>query len=425
MSTEPPVKIKDLAALTDRGRKRKNNEDACLTLATVPLLAVADGVGGRDAGEVASAIAVEALTDAAEALRGQAERVSRDRSTDSRLAMGRMLDRVFRQAHERIHAEALQRGKPGMATTLVAAVVAGHHAYVAHVGDSRAYLFRNGRLRRLTDDHSVAMLWYRQGRGRLEDLERHPQGGSLYQALGVAGHLEVDTAEVALTEGDILILCSDGLYGPFGETGVVSVLRGTDELARAAAQMVAGANQNGGPDNVTVALARVGGMATAPVHTGEIANILRSVFLFRHLSEAERMLIAPYLEERSYKPGELLVQEGEPAGEFFLVLEGNVRITRGQTYLTHIGPRGHLGEMGLVPRNRRTATATADEATFCYVLSREHFEELGRIRPALGARLSMTLMEAMGDRLRDLTDRIAMISRMANGDLRLPGKPER
>ena len=416
------MKIQQLVALSDTGRRRQQNEDAHLVVREVPLLAVADGVGGRQAGEIASELAVRSISGAAERLRAQAVRVARDRSTQSRLGLGQLMEEVFEVANTQIREEAMSRGKPGMATTLVTAVVAGDHAYVAHVGDSRAYLFREGRLYRLTDDHSLATLWYRQGRGKLEDLQRLPDAGCLYQALGASSHLEVDTAEVALADQDVLMLCSDGLYS-FVQDAYIAAALGLPDLSASAERLISAANEAGGPDNITVVLARVGAPSSEG-HTAEVVELLRAVFLFRGLSEPERMVLAPYMEERRVAAGGVVVREGDAANEFFIVLEGQVRVTRGGTYLTDIGPRGHFGEFGLVRGNRRSATVTATEDSFLYVLSREHFEEITRLRPALGSRLVLSLLESMGDRMRDLTDRIAVISRVANGDLKLsvPGR---
>ncbi len=416
------MKIQQVVAKTHTGQRRQQNEDSHLVVKDVPLLVVADGVGGRQAGEIASNLAVESLSRAAERIRAQAARVARDRSTQSRLGLGALMENALESANNRIRDEAMRRGKPGMATTAVAAVVAGDHAYIAHVGDSRAYLFRDGALRRLTDDHNLATLWYRQGRGALADLQLLPDAGYLYQALGASGHLEVDTAEVALADRDVLLICSDGLYGPVPDDVIAAALDRPD-LEISAEQLIQAANDAGGPDNITLVVARVGA-PSASYQPGEVATLLRSVFLFRELSDPERMVIAPYLEERRVGGGEVVVREGDSADEFFLILDGRVRITRGGTYLTDIGARGHFGEFGLVPGNRRSATATAVEDTFLYVLSREHFQEIIRLRPVLGSRLVLSLLESMGDRMRDLTDRIAVISRVANGDLKLtvPGR---
>jgi len=416
------VKIQQLVAMSDTGLRRQQNEDAHVVVREVPMLVVADGVGGREAGEIASGLAVESIANNAQRMRSQAARVARDRSTQSRLGLGQLMEQAFENANTLIRDEAVKRGKPGMATTLVSVVVAGDHAYLAHVGDSRAYLFRDGQLQRLTDDHTLATLWHRQGRGALADLQQLPDAGCLYQALGASSRLEVDTAEVALADRDVLMLCTDGLYGYVPEDLIVAAL-GREDLKGAALRMVKAANDVGGPDNITVVLARVTSPTTA-FQTDQVASLLRAVFLFRGLTEPERMAIAPYLDERRVHEGEIIVREGDSADEFFLILEGQVRVTRGGTYLTDINSRGHFGEFGLVKGNRRSATVTAKEETFMYVLSRDHFEEITRLRPALGSRLVLTLLETMGDRMRDLTDRIAVISRVANGDLKLtvPGR---
>ena len=158
------MRIKDAAALTDVGVQRDYNEDAVLLDPDVPILAVADGMGGPGSGDVAAGVAVEFIRQSADLLSEHAQRAIQDRSTESRLGMGGALEMVLEHIHHEVELEAERRVKTGMATTMVAALIAGDHAYVAHVGDSRAYLFRDGTLRVLTEDHTMGMLPLKQGR---------------------------------------------------------------------------------------------------------------------------------------------------------------------------------------------------------------------------------------------------------------------
>lgn len=406
------MQIKQVAAMTRPGASRDRNEDAILTMEQIPIFAVADGMGG--AGDVAARTALDVVRANAAHLGDQVKRVAADRSSASRLDLGVVLESTFQWAHLEVQREADQRGHHAMATTLVAAAVAGDHAYIAHVGNSRAYLWRNGRLQRLTDDHSVGMLRYRAGKMSLEQLRNSPDQQRLTQVLGAGLEIDVDTAEVALADDDLLILCSDGLYLQLSDDQIADRIDPRD-LDGSGRRLVTEASRDLNHDDVSLILIRVGSeQDTRSIE--EIANILRSVFLFRDLSEQDRLVIAPYLEERWLKRGEVLLREGDPGDEFYVLVDGTVRITRGKAHLVDIGPGGHLGEISLTRTTPRSATATALTRVRLFALSRSNFDAFIKRRPGLGARLALALLDTVGDRLRDLTERLAMVERFTRGD---------
>jgi len=411
------MRIQGFGAKTDRGQRREHNEDAFLAQDGLRLFAVADGVGGRSAGEIASAIAMRTLSQAAPRLGEAARQAEQDGSSQSRLKLVGLLEEVVREAHQRIMDQAAQLDKVGMATTIVAAVFAGDRAYVAHVGDSRAYLLRDDQLHRLTEDHKLALLWAKQGRGTYEELLKHKNGGALYQALGVQGHMVVDTLEVPLAEADVLLLCSDGLYGPVDDPEIARMLQ-QDDLPAASGQLIDAANARGGPDNITVVAVRVGQVARPAATTRTLDEALSGVFLFRGLRSTERHLIGPYLEEIVVEPGAQVMVEGDEADMFYILGQGRMRISVGGTALRDLVDGAHVGELGLLPGNKRTATVTAVQKSVLYALSRDSFEEICRQRPELGVRLSMSLLETMASRLREMSRRLAIISRVTRGDLR-------
>ncbi len=411
------MRIQGFGAKTDRGQRREHNEDAFLAQDGLRLFAVADGVGGRSAGEIASAIAMRTLSQAAPRLGEAARQAEQDGSSQSRLKLVGLLEEVVREAHQRIMDQAAQLDKVGMATTIVAAVFAGDRAYVAHVGDSRAYLLRDDQLHRLTEDHKLALLWAKQGRGTYEELLKHKNGGALYQALGVQGHMVVDTLEVPLAEADVLLLCSDGLYGPVDDPEIARMLQ-QDDLPAASGQLIDAANARGGPDNITVVAVRVGQVARPAATTRTLDEALSGVFLFRGLRSTERHLIGPYLEEIVVEPGAQVMVEGDEADMFYILGQGRMRISVGGTALRDLVDGAHVGELGLLPGNKRTATVTAVKKSVLYALSRDSFEEICRQRPELGVRLSMSLLETMASRLREMSRRLAIISRVTRGDLR-------
>jgi len=225
---------------TDTGRQRRENEDSAY--ARAPLFVVADGMGGAQAGEVASRIAVEAF---------QAELPPGD-SPEARLAgcaqaANRQIYEISRSEHERA----------GMGTTLTAVYVGDGDLAVAHVGDSRAYRFRDGELHRLTQDHSLVEELVRRGKLTEEQAAEHPQRSIITRALGIDPEVEVDTWTYPARAGDVVLLCSDGLTSMISEELIASVLGVESDLDLAGERLIAEANEAGGRDNITVILVRL------------------------------------------------------------------------------------------------------------------------------------------------------------------------
>lgn len=221
--------------LSDPGRRRRRNEDAYVI--SPPLFAVADGMGGAQAGELASRIAVEAIGEQA-GVRGE-ERVTT----------------LIREANRRIFARSSEdAAASGMGTTMTAALVGDDgRVTIGHVGDSRAYLLRAGRLDQLTEDHSLVAELVRTGRLSPDEAERHPQRSVITRALGTDPEVDVDIFTVEAEAGDLFLLCSDGLTSMVGDDEILTTLEeARDDLEQAALGLVRKANRGGGEDNITV-----------------------------------------------------------------------------------------------------------------------------------------------------------------------------
>ncbi|MHB8241138.1 MAG: Stp1/IreP family PP2C-type Ser/Thr phosphatase [Solirubrobacteraceae bacterium] len=234
------LRVAEQYAGTDTGRQRRANEDSLL--ARSPLFVVADGMGGAQAGEVASRIAVEAFQPG---LRDDSE---------PELALAELAQAANARIHELSHAHAEQAG---MGTTLTAVYVGQEEVAIAHVGDSRAYCLRDDELLRLTDDHSLVDELMRQGRLTPEEAVEHPQRSVITRALGPEGTVEVDTRSFRARAGDVYLLCSDGLTTMISEQQIADVLRAHPLLHDAGEALIAAANEAGGRDNVTVVLMRL------------------------------------------------------------------------------------------------------------------------------------------------------------------------
>ena len=235
------LRIIEQAGRTDVGRQRSANEDSLVV--RPPLFAVADGMGGAKAGEVASAVAVDAVEEARES----------SEPTEAQLAS------IVRDANRRIYDLAVaDESRRGMGTTLTLAKVHGDEVSLAHVGDSRAYRLRGGELEQLTRDHSLVAELERSGQITPEAAEHHPQRSIITRALGPEPDVEVDTYTLAGREGDLFLICSDGLTSMISDDEVASILRSAGSLDEAADELIRAANQSGGKDNITVILFRLG-----------------------------------------------------------------------------------------------------------------------------------------------------------------------
>jgi protein phosphatase len=235
------LRVVEHAQRSDTGRQRQANEDSYF--ARAPLFAVADGMGGAQAGEVASRLAAEAF---------EAGRRREGQSPEA------FLRQVARAANRRIHALAQRDvSRSGMGTTLTAILVDGDDVVIGHVGDSRAYRFRDGELELLTSDHSLVEELRRQGRLTDEQAEAHPQRSIITRALGPEPDVEVDTMTYRARPGDVYLLCSDGLTTMVKDDEIRAVLADAADLETAADELVRRANEAGGRDNITVVAFRV------------------------------------------------------------------------------------------------------------------------------------------------------------------------
>lgn len=236
-----------VAAQTDVGRVRERNEDSYYTGTSV--FAVADGLGGHRAGEVASSAALEALEEL---------------DTKPSAVAARELAAGVRRGNRTVYERAQQDPElRGMGTTMTAVAIHGGAAHVAHVGDSRFYLIRDGAISQVTEDHTVVARMVAEGRLTPEQAESHPQRSLLLRALGAEDQVDVDETQVPLKEGDRLLLCSDGLYAVVADEDILEMSSGAPDLDEVCRNLVDAANSRGGPDNITVVLVEVGGAALA------------------------------------------------------------------------------------------------------------------------------------------------------------------
>jgi serine/threonine protein phosphatase PrpC len=224
-----------VAAVTDPGRKRRRNEDSYVM--EPPLFAIADGMGGAQAGEVASRLATAALTESGADAGGEQ----------------RIVD-LIQEANRRVYdRSSTDPNTSGMGTTITVALVEDEHVAFGHVGDSRAYLIRDARMEQLTEDHSLVNELLKTGKLSQAEAEVHPQRSVITRALGTDPDVDVDTFSVTARTGDLFLLCSDGLTDMVAERSILDVVeRNRDDINGALRALVKAANRGGGQDNITV-----------------------------------------------------------------------------------------------------------------------------------------------------------------------------
>lgn len=233
---------------TDVGRVRKNNEDSVgvfINRDRQRLAIVADGMGGHRAGDVASSMTLTTLNEMWEESEGlqtpdQAEEWLRTRI----MQVNRVL---FEHSNNHVECE-------GMGTTIEAVITTNLFATIAHVGDSRSYLLNESGFKQLTEDHTLVNELVRTGQISKEDAEHHPRKNVILRALGTEQNVNIDIKTITFEEGDKLLLCSDGLSNKISENEMVEILMNDDDLEKKATTLISMANENGGEDNISLAI---------------------------------------------------------------------------------------------------------------------------------------------------------------------------
>jgi protein phosphatase len=237
------VSVGAYSAASDTGRKRRRNEDAYVV--APPLFAVADGMGGAQAGEVASKLAAAALED----------------TDPGSLSGPERLESLIQEANRRVHERAVaDPSTSGMGTTMTVALVEDGHVTIGHVGDSRAYLVRGGKLEQVTEDHSLVNELLKSGKLSPDEADTHPQRSVITRAVGTDPDVDVDSFTLDAREGDVFLLCSDGLTDMVDDQEILDVVdKFSGDLDRVTKSLVAAANRGGGEDNITVIAFSIGG----------------------------------------------------------------------------------------------------------------------------------------------------------------------
>lgn len=401
-------------AATDIGRQRDHNEDNYLVDPQLHLFVVADGMGGHAAGEVASQIAVHEVSRVVRENADVIERYANGKDQGARQEILAVMEHAVQTACASIyHRGQAEPEKRGMGTTTSALLIAGDRGFIAHVGDSRIYLLRQNQVHQLTEDHSLINELVRRGKIKRDEIENSPYSkykNAVTRAVGAYESVETDTLDFEVLPGDGFLLCSDGLHSYLKDSDVPEILN-TDDIADAPKTLVALANAGGGHDNITAVVVRVEaatGVAAKEhlARASDLANrvdVLKKMPLFKHLTYKEIMRLLNVLVVKDYKVGEKIITEGSDGEELFIILSGKVRLHKEEAFITFLERGAHFGEMALVDRSKRSASATAEEPSRALMLRRRDFYEIIRKEPVLATKLLWSFVQVLTERLRKTT----------------------
>jgi serine/threonine protein phosphatase PrpC len=367
-------------------------------------------LGGHAAGEIAAAAAVEivlrelrANRDVLSAFVMQADFYNRARATD-------VVEMAIETANREIYRMASAAPeRHGMAATIAVVLLLGQSAIVAHVGDSRVYIHRNGGQHQLTLDHSLTRLKLRLGLIAREEAESVRVESALTRAVGAADSLEVDTLQVELMPGDTFLLCSDGLSDYFITGEEFSETLGSHDLEEVPSQLINLANESGGKDNITAVVVQVIDCHTESedINVAFKIEALSGIPLFATLSYREIVILLEPSRIREFDTGQRILTEGADGDELFVVLSGVVDVSSGQQKLAQLSRGGFFGEMSLIDRAPRSADVDAVKPCQMMVIGRDDFDRLVNENPLLGVKLLRSFCRVLNDRLRNTSHELA------------------
>jgi serine/threonine protein phosphatase PrpC len=399
----------DFWAATDNGRQRDHNEDNFLVDKKLKVFVVADGMGGHAAGEVASSVCVRKVRDVVVENRDVIERFGSGDAAVDRADILRILEHAVQTSCSSIYERAKREPeKRGMGTTCSLLLLAGDRGFIAHVGDSRVYLMRQGQVHQLSEDHSLVNELVRRGKLKLEEIDGSPYReykNAVTRAVGVYESVEVDTLDFDVLPGDQFLLCSDGLHAYLTDDSIDRVSKNLDVKA-VTKEFIDLANRGGGHDNITNVFVRVSGAEEEDPRSKELnlkIEVLKGMPIFRYLNYKELVRVMNITEVRRYKGGETIIKEGSAGEELFILLDGAVRLHKDETFITSLTRGDHFGEMSLLDRAPRSASASADSDSRLLTIKRKDFYDIIRNESKLSVKLLWSFVQVLTQRLRKTT----------------------
>jgi len=366
-------------------------------------------MGGMLAGEVASALSIEVLQRSLASEKGALRELAARGDPESRLELERAMQRAFLRACAEVHALATRDArKSHMGSTMIAVLCVGDKAVIGHVGDSRIYLFRQGQMHLITEDHTLGMEQVRRGFLTEEQVKTLPTRNILLRAIGLQPEVSVDTLVTDLYPGDAFLLCSDGLYGALRPHELHKMLSRQD-LSQVPGELIQLANARGGKDNSTAIVLSIGDDEQSRTDVRAKVEVLRGIPLFEALSYKDALELLSISRSLKVDEGQSILREGEPGAEMFAIVRGRVQVSKLGQPIAELRAGGYFGEMVLFDHSPRSATVTALEECTLIALERDGLLKLMQRNVELANRFLWAFGRVMATRLRSMNATLAAV----------------
>lgn len=393
-------------ATTDVGRVRDHNEDNFLVDKRLKLFIVCDGMGGHAAGEVASAMSVRLVREYISEHREVFERLHEDPdSLPHRKAVLQLLEHAIQNACQKVWQAAQEDiAKRGMGTTCSLLVLHEGRGFIGHVGDSRVYLYRQGQVHQVTEDHSLINEMIRMGKIKPGEGQNIPQKNAVTRAVGVSEFVEVETFELDVFAEDAFLVCSDGLSGYFdtadSDQPIIDIFEVAD-VKDATKNAIDFANAGGGKDNITCILVRVDRTEVETRDIQRTMDVLRVTPYFQYLSYKELVQMVNLSRRVEFAKGSNACTEGEGNDELYLIIDGAIRLeTAAGGTLAELVTGDHFCETSIIVDEPSRYTAVATDDSVLLALRRDRFMDLMRQDPQLAVKLLWNYVQTFAGRLR-------------------------
>lgn len=398
-----------LASRSDVGRVRKNNEDSFFADAELGLFIVCDGMGGHKAGEVASKTTCEVVKAEILAAKGLRDKFIQSAKYADLKALRKTVESAVISACKEVHKRSVRDPETsGMGTTATMLLLAGHgKGILAHVGDSRLFVLRNGSVHQLSEDHTYVNELVKRGALTPEQARNHPHGNVLSRAIGVQPSVSVDTMVFDIDPGDTYLLCSDGLYNYYPDSAEIAALLALPDLELAVEGLTNGALERGGHDNCTSVVLRIDNVATTAEESLAAdyrIGLLKRIPIFAHLTYNELVRVVGVTHLTRAAGGTFFIREGQTGDELYVVLSGEVQVSKGEQILATLRAGAHLGEMAMIDNAPRSASVRAVTDANLLAMRREEFFGLIRSEPVIGTKLLWSFVNVLSGRLRQTNE---------------------
>lgn len=400
--------------VTDVGRKREQNEDAYVIDDELGLYVVCDGLGGHAAGETASALAIDTVRSVIAEARESLAKVAEGVSNYDHETLRTLTSKAVRKACVAVHeAATADPDLAGMGCTLTLLLVAGSKGVMAHVGDTRLYLFRDGAAWQLSSDHTFAEDLVRRGQLTPDAASTHPYSSALTRAIGAQEAVEVESLILDVLPDDLFVICSDGLTHYLEGLGELAAILNEESHEDSPRVLVDLANERGGRDNVTVVTVRVSSPDEGNQRVTEVVEdatrrleAIRRVPMFRRARYADLIRVSNFAELRACDEGEVVFSKDRDEGQFCIALEEGLEVLGPEGAVRSLRPGDFIGAPCLLIDRPCRATLRVAAPTTVLLIRGSEFRALVRRRPYFGVLVLAELAQSLDTELASAGERI-------------------